>query len=544
MAAGREQQAKKPSSGRVDHTGLQKMAIFFDDPRRRLSGAVCVVLFAVFVRQCVAAGPYSGMATPPMYGDFEAQRHWMEVTTALPVSEWYRETPDNNLSYWGLDYPPLTAYHAWACGRVAHRVRPGLVELHASRGHETYEGKFFMRWTVIASDLLFLFPPAYLFFLRCAPAGAGEPRSAGLVGWFLFLLNPALLLVDHGHFQYNGVSLGLAVAAVVALRGRHRFWGSVLYCLSFCFKQMSLYYAPAFFFYLLGGALRRPSLAARARGVAVPGAAVLLALATCFAPFLGSADALLAVLARVFPFQRGLFEDKVANFWCATNVLVKWQQVFSRDALARASLAATLAALLPTGVDLARRPSWTRFLYAMCSSALAFYLFGFQVHEKTVLLPLLPAMLLMPRHQLACSWATIVATASMFPLLRRDGLTHPYLVSQAYFVWAAYSAAYRGIEVAAERRSARRRRPPALLRAASALSVAALVVLHLAAAVMPDLPRYPDLKAVAFTSFAAAHFLVALLALGYYQIFVLPDDCDGALEGGAAEVVAGRKKRD
>jgi hypothetical protein len=48
-----------------------------------------------------------------MHGDFEAQRHWLEVTSNLPVSDWYRQTADNDLQYWGLDYPPLTAFHAW-----------------------------------------------------------------------------------------------------------------------------------------------------------------------------------------------------------------------------------------------------------------------------------------------------------------------------------------------------------------------------------------------------------------------------------------------
>lgn len=30
----------------------------------------------------------AGQGKPPMYGDYEAQRHWMEITTNLPVSEW------------------------------------------------------------------------------------------------------------------------------------------------------------------------------------------------------------------------------------------------------------------------------------------------------------------------------------------------------------------------------------------------------------------------------------------------------------------------
>jgi hypothetical protein len=29
-----------------------------------------------------------GYNKSPMFGDFEAQRHWMEITVNLPVSEW------------------------------------------------------------------------------------------------------------------------------------------------------------------------------------------------------------------------------------------------------------------------------------------------------------------------------------------------------------------------------------------------------------------------------------------------------------------------
>lgn len=55
-----------------------------------------------------------GYGTPPMFGDYEAQRHWMELTVHLPVQQWYRY----DLQYWGLDYPPLTAYVSWMCGKM------------------------------------------------------------------------------------------------------------------------------------------------------------------------------------------------------------------------------------------------------------------------------------------------------------------------------------------------------------------------------------------------------------------------------------------
>jgi hypothetical protein len=38
----------------------------------------------------------------------------------------------------------------------------------------------------------------------------------------LLLLQPALILIDHGHFQYNSTCLGLALwGAVLILRGKH-----------------------------------------------------------------------------------------------------------------------------------------------------------------------------------------------------------------------------------------------------------------------------------------------------------------------------------
>lgn len=40
-----------------------------------------------------------GRGKPPMFGDFEAQRHWMEVTLHRPLGEWYTYAED----WWLLD---------------------------------------------------------------------------------------------------------------------------------------------------------------------------------------------------------------------------------------------------------------------------------------------------------------------------------------------------------------------------------------------------------------------------------------------------------
>lgn len=61
---------------------------------------------------------FVGQQSPPLYGDYEAQRHWMEITINLPIQEWYYNTTRNDLLYWGLDYPPLTAYFSVVIGKM------------------------------------------------------------------------------------------------------------------------------------------------------------------------------------------------------------------------------------------------------------------------------------------------------------------------------------------------------------------------------------------------------------------------------------------
>lgn len=180
-------------------------------------------LAALLVRLLVGQFSHSGQGRPPMYGDYEAQRHWMELTRALPVGDWYRHCADNDLLYWGLDYPPLTAYVSWLFGLLAEGVVPDLVTLHTSRGYEGVSGKLFMRATVLLSDVIVYFPSVVLM-ATLFDEGASDSKKRKskkqdgapvitVVSFRLLsvLLVPSLLLIDHGHFQYNSVSVGLAV---------------------------------------------------------------------------------------------------------------------------------------------------------------------------------------------------------------------------------------------------------------------------------------------------------------------------------------------
>lgn len=66
---------------------------------------VCCFAAALFLRAALGLWPASGMSgRDALGGDFEAQRHWSELTVGEPLSRWY----SYDTEYWGLDYPPLT----------------------------------------------------------------------------------------------------------------------------------------------------------------------------------------------------------------------------------------------------------------------------------------------------------------------------------------------------------------------------------------------------------------------------------------------------
>lgn len=124
-----------PTVGDVEE---ERPPCFFAAAGSSMPRILAVALFALLVRVLVALGPYSGRRRPPMYGDYEAQRHWMEITLHTPPSEWYRNTSSNDLAYWGLDYPPLTAYQSYVHGRLfLQPFVPDSVALFLSRGFES-----------------------------------------------------------------------------------------------------------------------------------------------------------------------------------------------------------------------------------------------------------------------------------------------------------------------------------------------------------------------------------------------------------------------
>jgi alpha-1,3-glucosyltransferase len=524
------------------------------------SAGVMLWILAIVVRMLMATQPHSGMGNPPMYGDYEAQRHWMEITLWLPVKEWYFQTTENDLQYWGLDYPPLTAFVSWFFGYLAWRCGPvlqmpelqKLVALFASRGIESSSSKMFMRMTVISCDMAILVP--VIVWQSCGEAlssrtskEGGDSKRADKLPQMLYLLLcllcPSLLLIDHGHFQYNGVCIGLALLAAtiyaeceVAETISSDLLVSVLFCLSLNFKQMALYYSPVFFFCLLRRCWdrgRRPN----GRTVWTPvllhfisiASSVIFTFGLLWAPFCyfaqqgECASGLLQVLHRLFPFSRGIFEDKVANLWYALSVAVDVRQFLSTSALVRCSFVATLVLLVPVAMSLLIPTAKNRhialsagsggkndpllILLALVNSALAFFLASFQVHEKSLLLALVPAAMLTPYDPLMCTWFQILGTWTMFPLLKKDGLYGAYLaciVGYVRLVWT-YSSKMNPTET--------RYRIQTVKLCIVCLSTIGMLILHVAEAFLLPPVHYPHLFPALFSLYGAAN-LVVVYVLG------------------------------
>ncbi|QIW98038.1 hypothetical protein AMS68_003556 [Peltaster fructicola] len=406
-----------------------------------------------------------------MHGDFEAQRHWMEVTTNLPVTHWYY----HDLQWWGLDYPPLTAYHSWVIGQVGALIQSEWFALYHSRKLDSQDLKVFMRGSVIVSEYLIYIPAVVLASRQFA-------RISGVAAWettvalTAILMQPATMLIDHGHFQYNTVMLGFFAAALASMVAGKRLWSCFFFVAALGFKQMALFYAPAVAAYLAGSCIFPHINVTRFVGIAI---VTLASFALLYLPLmLGTAydtyreiplpadidtPPLLELLPhiandafyqpyivqvaqsihRIFPFARGLFEDKVANLWCAVHSsglhkLTKYDSAL----LGKASLALTLLSIAPPCAIIFFFPKKSLLPYAFATTAWGFFMCSYQVHEKNVLLPLLPMTMLLclkdgmhPQVRAWVGYANLVACWTLFPLLSRDQLRIPYLVMTMLWAW-------------------------------------------------------------------------------------------------------------
>lgn len=470
----------------------------------------------------------------------------MELTTQLPVSQWYF----HDLKWWGLDYPPLTAYHSWLLGKIGSLIDPSWFELYTSRGSHDENLKIFMRATVIVSEYL-IYIPAVVIFVRRFSRAFNLAQWTSNVALVAILMQPGLILIDHVHFQYNTVMLGLVVASMSSMVAGRLLWSAIFFVLALGFKQMALYYAPVVFAFLLGRCVDplRPRLFFGIAAVTIVSFVILvlpIVLGTLYdtsrgiqsqpdidgerppLPIFGFLTSFISTEAfyyplveqfvqmvhRIFPFARGLFEDKVANFWCAANVVIKLRK-YPAAILQRLSLVATLASITPPCVVLFLRPRRQLLPYAFAATAWGFFLFSYQVHEKSVLLPLMPMTLLLagdeglgPSMRSWVGFANLLGAWTMFPLLERVQLRVPYAVFT--LLWA-YLLGLPPVSVSTYLQDWQDKRLQWATAFVHGIFYAAMCAWHVAQATLTPPTGKPDLWVVANVGIGAAGFSICYL---------------------------------
>ncbi|XP_007957324.1 dolichyl pyrophosphate Man9GlcNAc2 alpha-1,3-glucosyltransferase [Orycteropus afer afer] len=487
-----------------------------------------VVLVGLTVRWTVSLNSYSGAGKPPMFGDYEAQRHWQEVTFNLPVTQWYFNTSNNNLQYWGLDYPPLTAYHSLLCAYVAKLINPDWIALHTSRGYESHTHKLFMRTTVFVADLL-IYIPAVILYCCCLKETSTNGKIANAL---CILLYPGLILIDYGHFQYNSVSLGFALWGVLGVSHDWDLLGSLAFCLAINYKQMELYHSLPFFCFLLGKCFKK---GLKGKGFVLLIKIVCTVVASfilCWLPFFAEREQILQVLRRLFPVDRGLFEDKVANIWCSFNVFLKIKDILPRHIQVIMSFCFTFLSLLPACIKLTFQPSPKAFKFTLVSCALSFFLFSFQVHEKSILLVSLPICLILNEIPFISTWFLLVSTFSMLPLLLKDGLLLPSVVTMMAFSIACATSfsifekiSEEELQLKCFSTSVRKYLPhvtflPRIIQHLFLFSVIVMVLLTLITVTLDPPQKLPDLFSVLICFISCLHFLFFLV---YFNIIIMWD---------------------
>ncbi|EGB07720.1 hypothetical protein AURANDRAFT_27313, partial [Aureococcus anophagefferens] len=141
--------------------------------------------------------------------DFEVHRNWLAVTASTPMAYWYADQPKQ--SPWTLDYPPLFGVFERFLSYFAKLADPMIVEPQ-NLDYAAWSCVAFQRFTVVAAELACL-------------GGGVAVASGGAPEFAVLFAGPglaSLFVVDHVHFQYNGVFLGvLACCAGFLVKGQH-----------------------------------------------------------------------------------------------------------------------------------------------------------------------------------------------------------------------------------------------------------------------------------------------------------------------------------
>lgn len=398
-----------------------------------------VVFFSCLIKLCLV---WTYKST-----DFEVHRNWLAITYSLPVNKWYHE----NTSQWTLDYPPFFAWFEYALAHVAYFFDSEMLDVK-NLNYSSAGTVWFQRLSVIICDSVLIIGVSkccsYIKTHRSRKSTNWKYKwfSPTAVLQILILCNSGLLIVDHMHFQYNGFLLGiLLISTAEVLEGNFllsAFWYTVLLNM----KHIFLYVSPVYFVYFF----RNYCFARNSKICAnnfLPerfcklGALVLTVTLFSFGPYIYY-NQMGQVFSRLFPVERGLTHAYWApNIWALYNFadvilskLLGTHRSSVTSGLVQESTLSVLPNITPTVTLVLTLLSLCPCLYRLwfCSnnplhfprsivlcSSLSF-LFGYHVHEKAILIPLIPLTItsvLNPREAKIFLLFSFCSLYSLLPLI-------------------------------------------------------------------------------------------------------------------------------
>uniref|UniRef100_A0A8C1X9S1 Alpha-1,3-glucosyltransferase n=1 Tax=Cyprinus carpio TaxID=7962 RepID=A0A8C1X9S1_CYPCA len=375
--------------------------------------------------------------------DFEVHRNWLALTHSLPAAQWYYEAT----SEWTLDYPPLFAWFEYGLSHIARFFDKEMLVVQ-NLNYASPATILFQRLSVIVADVVFFYAVK-----ECCKS-LREDKGKDLLGKPSFILtvlllwNFGLLIVDHIHFQYNGFLFGVLLLSIARHFQNRHFEGALLFSILLNLKHIYLYIAPAYGIYLLrcfcftqSNAVLSVRFFSKLRCIFIDK----------FYSSLFIKGQLPQVLSRLFPFKRGLCHAYWApNIWALYNIAdkafsilgVKFKlldinklpkasmtgglvQEFQHSVLPSvsplATLVCTVLSILPALFRIWHRPNGARgFLRCLVICALGSFMFGWHVHEKAILMAILPLSLLAVESREDARIFLILSITghySLFPLL-------------------------------------------------------------------------------------------------------------------------------
>ncbi|CAH0628892.1 unnamed protein product [Chrysodeixis includens] len=383
----------------------------------------------------------------PLYHstDFEVHRNWLAITHNLTLDKWYYD----ETSEWTLDYPPLFAWLEFVMSFIAKYFDPKMLYL-TNLNYKSEMTILFQRLSVIVLDFV------YINSVKNLSTYVGNGK---LLVFILLVTSPGLLMIDHIHFQYNGFLYGLFLHSIShVIRSNNltaAFWFAVLLNL----KHIFLYVAPVYLVFMFRAycftissvdGVHTPWYSFSFTNLFKMGFTVLSVVGLSFGPFI---QHLPQILSRLFPFKRGLCHAYWApNFWAlytfVDKVLLHLAIKFGIQAKkTEASMTGGLVqeyehAILPTITPTVtfvltfvtmvpaliklwylcadRRYRVMSFVRCLVVCAGCSFLFGWHVHEKAILLILIPLSFLSVLGDVDGKQFLILTTVgnySLFPLL-------------------------------------------------------------------------------------------------------------------------------